>query len=111
MNLRDQKINEAFLAVDQERDYITLVLRNLIGIDTSCPPGRNYEKVADYLESVFKKRGYKTEKVIVPDSEVKQIPLKLEGPRVNLVAEKKYGHDPVSIYAHIDVVRSSNHGA
>src|SRR5208337_769133 len=104
MNSRDQLINDAFRAVDQERDHIVVVLQDLIRIDTSCPPGKNYEKVVDYLELIFKKLRYETERVIVPESEVKQIPLELEGPRVNLVAEKKYGHDPVSVYAHIDVV-------
>ena len=38
-------------------DYIQ-VLKDLISIDTSVPPGLNYGKAIDYLEPLFKDGGY-----------------------------------------------------
>ncbi len=95
---------KAFEAVETNRDYIVETLRKLIRIDTSVPPGRNYDKIADALEPDFHTFGFETERVIIPDEKVKEIPYELEGERVNLVARKEIGKEPVSVYAHIDVV-------
>ena len=96
--------NEAFERVEANRDYIVEMLRKLIRIDTSIPPGRNYDKLVAALEPDFEKFGFTTEKVIIPEEKVKEIPYDLEGERVNLVASKDVGKEPVSIYAHMDVV-------
>jgi succinyl-diaminopimelate desuccinylase len=95
---------EAFEAVEKNRDYIVETLRKLVRIDTSVPPGLNYDKIADAVEPDFKTFGFETERVIIPEEKVKQIPYDLKGPRVNLVARKLVGKEPVSVYAHIDVV-------
>jgi succinyl-diaminopimelate desuccinylase len=95
---------KAFQAVEANRDYIVNTLRRLIQIDTSVPPGLNYDKIADALEPDFAEFGFETERVIIPEEKVKEIPYDLKGPRVNLVARKLVGKEPVSVYGHIDVV-------
>jgi succinyl-diaminopimelate desuccinylase len=80
-------------------DYIE-ILKQLISIDTSVPPGDNYSKVINYLEPLFKEAGFDTVKVAIP-------PEQAEGRqgRVNLVCHRHYAGKPRLIfYAHIDVV-------
>jgi succinyl-diaminopimelate desuccinylase len=63
------------------------------------------EDFVDSVEPIFQKLGCETERVIIPDELIKQIPVPLRGPRVNLVATKDYGQiEDVTIYAHMDVV-------
>ncbi|MDY6878363.1 MAG: M20/M25/M40 family metallo-hydrolase [Chloroflexota bacterium] len=93
-----------FEAVEAKRELIVKTLCDVIHIDTSVPPGHNYDKMADYLEPIFQRLGFETERVVVPPEKLAQIPLPLEGERVNLVARKRFGKEPCSIYAHMDVV-------
>ncbi|OGO23051.1 MAG: hypothetical protein A2144_11910 [Chloroflexi bacterium RBG_16_50_9] len=80
-------------------DYVQL-LKDIISIDTSVPPGLNYDKVIDYLEPHFKAVGFATEKVYVPIEHADGN----EG-RVNLVAHRREAGKPrLIIYGHIDVV-------
>ena len=80
-------------------DYIR-VLKDLISLDTSVPPGLNYEKAIDYLEPQFQAVGFETEKVHIPSEHADGN----EG-RVNLVAHRRDASKPRLIfYAHIDVV-------
>ncbi len=96
---------QVFKAVEQKRDRIITILRDLIRIPTVVPPGNNYEELVEYAEPLFRKLGFQTERVIIPEKYVKTIPLPLEGPRVNLVATRDHGcDDHVTIYAHMDVV-------
>ena len=95
---------EAFEHVEANRDYIVETLRKLVRIDTSVPPGRNYDKLVAALEPDFEKFGFTTQRVIIPEEKVREIPYELEGERVNLVATKDVGKEPVSVYAHMDVV-------
>jgi succinyl-diaminopimelate desuccinylase len=96
--------SEAFERVEASRDYIVDMLRRLIQIDTSIPPGKNYDKLVATLEPDFEKFGFTTERVIIPEEKVKEIPYDLVGERINLVAVRDVGKEPVSIYAHMDVV-------
>ncbi|MFB0563512.1 MAG: M20 family metallopeptidase [Candidatus Lokiarchaeia archaeon] len=98
--------NDAFKLVEQLTDEGIQILKELIKIKTVVPPGNNYEEIVSYLEPQFSKLGFETERVTVPEKRVKEIPVPLEGPRVNLVANKSVGGDKPSItfYAHTDVV-------
>ena len=100
------EIDKIFEEVDKIEDAKVISLMNeLISIDTSVPPGKNYDKFVDTLVPHFKNLGFSLEKVIVPSSKIKEIPLPLEGPRVNLVAYKDLGKDKdLNFYAHMDVV-------
>jgi succinyl-diaminopimelate desuccinylase len=61
--------------------------------------------MVQYLEPHFHHLDFQTERVIVPHVALEQIPLPLEGPRVNLVARQNNDQpETVTIYAHMDVV-------
>jgi succinyl-diaminopimelate desuccinylase len=76
------------------------VLKDLISIDTSVPPGLNYDKAIDYLEPLFKGLGFDTQRVIIPAEHAEG----REG-RVNLVCHRREKGKPRLIfYGHIDVV-------
>ena len=98
------QIQSAFAKVEQNEDYIVDVMRRVIAVDTCVPPGLNYDKLIDQVEPDFKKFGFQTERVVLPEDKVKQIPLELSGPRTNLVAKLNNGKPPLSAYAHMDVV-------
>ena len=47
----------------------TDILQQLISIDTTVPPGFNYEKVIDLLQPLFEEYSFETEKVVIPNPE------------------------------------------
>jgi succinyl-diaminopimelate desuccinylase len=76
------------------------VLKDLISIDTTVPPGSNYDKAIAYLEPLFKELGFDTRRLIIPA----QYAEGREG-RVNLVCHRREKGKPRLIfYGHIDVV-------
>ena len=76
------------------------VLKDLISIDTTVPPGSNYDKAIAYLEPLFKESGFDTRRLIIPA----QYAEGREG-RVNLVCHRREKGKPRLIfYGHIDVV-------
>ncbi|MDO8473776.1 MAG: M20/M25/M40 family metallo-hydrolase [Dehalococcoidia bacterium] len=80
-------------------DYAN-VLRDLIAIDTSVPPGLNYEKAIDYLEPLFLQVGCTTQKVAIPREHCDG-----NEARVNLLAHRRStGKLRLIFYSHIDVV-------
>ncbi len=80
-------------------DYVE-VLKKLISIDTTVPPGLNYEVAADYLEPLFKEAGFETRKILIPTEHAED----REG-RVNLICSRHEKRKPRLIfYGHIDVV-------
>jgi len=96
--------SEAFARVEQEEAYIVDVLKRIIAVDTTVPPGENYAKLIDVVEPEFKKFNFKTQRVLVPPEKVARIPFKLSGERCNLVASLANGKPTASAYAHMDVV-------
>ena len=76
------------------------ILRNLISIDTSVPPGSNYEKAIDYLIPLFKEAACDTYKVAIPFENAEG----REG-RFALVAHRREsGKSRLIFYCHVDVV-------
>ena len=76
------------------------VLKDLISIDTTVPPGLNYDKAIDYLEPLFKEVGFDTKRLIIPAAHAEG----REG-RVNLICHRREKGKPRLIfYGHIDVV-------
>jgi len=96
--------SEAFRFVEKFKDEGVRLLKDLIKINTVVPPGNNYEEMVDFLEPIFSELGFETERVVVPEEKVREIPFPLEGPRVNLVARRGKGKPPLTLYAHMDVV-------
>jgi len=95
---------EAFLRVEQERDYLIDLLRTIIGVDTTIPPGENYGELVDILESELHGFGFETRRVEVPEEKYRLIPEPLSGERINLVGVLKNGKPRSTFYAHMDVV-------
>jgi succinyl-diaminopimelate desuccinylase len=80
-------------------DYVE-ILKGLLRIDTTVPPGRNYEKAVDYLLPLFRELGFETRKVAIPAEHAEG----REG-RVNLIAHRRRAGQPrLVFYGHIDVV-------
>lgn len=80
-------------------DYVN-ILKDLISIDTTVPPGRNYSKALDYVEPLFKDAGCETERIKIPQDYCND----LEG-RENLFAHRRNpGKQRLILYTHIDVV-------
>ena len=80
-------------------DYVE-VLKALISIDTTVPPGSNYDKAIGYLQPLFKESGFDTRKVTIPAQHAEG----REG-RVNLVCHRReQGKPRLILYGHIDVV-------
>jgi len=107
-----ENIEEVFAEVDKiTTEEIMELMSVVIDINTTVPPGHNYQELVNALKPYFKEIGYDLEEVIVPEELVKEIPLPLEGPRVNLVATKNYGQDKdISFYGHMDVVPAPDDG-
>jgi len=80
-------------------DYVE-VLSNLLQIDTTVPPGRNYEKAIDYLQPLFGDLGFETYKIDIPAEHAEG-----RADRVNLICHRRRASYPRLIfYGHIDVV-------
>lgn len=84
-------------------DYVQ-VLKDLIAIDTSVSPdldpGAGYARTVDYLEPLFRRAGFQTERVLIP-------PQHAEGQkgRLNLLAHRRDRSRPrLILYTHMDVV-------
>ncbi|RJO63190.1 MAG: M20/M25/M40 family metallo-hydrolase [Dehalococcoidia bacterium] len=80
-------------------DYLK-TLCDLISIDTTVPPGRNYGKAVDYLEPLFQQVGCSTHKINI-------LPEHAEGRegRVALICHRReMGKPRLIFYGHIDVV-------
>jgi succinyl-diaminopimelate desuccinylase len=76
------------------------ILKDLISIDTTVPPGNNYGRVVDYLQPLFSQVGFKTQRIEIPAEEAEG----REG-RVNLICHRHQADKPHLIfYTHIDVV-------
>ena len=76
------------------------VLRDLISINTTVPPGLNYDKAISYLEPLFRESGFDTRRLIIPAEYAEG----RQG-RVNLVCHRREEGKPRLIfYGHIDVV-------
>ncbi len=96
---------------DLSHEKVMEIMRNLIKIDTSVPPGNTYREYLDVISPYFEKLGFELEEVLVPKDIVDKWDVSLIGPRVNLVASKNYGQDEdITFYGHIDVVPAPSGG-
>jgi succinyl-diaminopimelate desuccinylase len=90
-----------------DKNYLLDVLRDLIAFKTIAPPGSSYHEVIDYLISIFKSMGFKTEKIVMPKEifEARCQDARLTGDRVNMRASLDVGaKETLVIYTHVDVV-------
>ena len=106
-------LNKIYEEVDNlDKERIMDLMRSLICIDTSVPPGNSYRMYVDTISPYFKELKYDLEEVIVPEELINQILLPLEGPRINLVATKEFGiKKNITFCGHMDVVPATNEGS
>lgn len=103
----DSRERSAFNRVDTMTERVLEHFRDVIAVDTSVPPGKNYDRFVDVVEPKFRDLGFETQRVTIPQDLIDTIPLPLEGPHVNLVASRASpasNGEKVTIYAHMDVV-------
>jgi len=87
------------------------IMKKLIKIDTSVPPGNTYRKYVDTVSPYFIELGFTLEEIIIPEKLIQQIPYPLEGPRINLIATKDYNQEKwLTFYGHMDVVPALTEG-
>jgi len=98
------RYEDAFEKVEETEEYLIDTLRELIAVDTSVPPGENYERLIDVVEPELTRIGFATRRVTLPEDRVAQMPWALSGPRVNLVADLGLDKPRATAYAHMDVV-------
>jgi succinyl-diaminopimelate desuccinylase len=80
-------------------DYLKFA-GDIIAIDTSVPPGRNYEKSIDYLLPITMQLGFLSQKIKIPSEYCEG-----KDDRFALVGHRHYQGKPRLIfYTHIDVV-------
>ncbi|MCK4580855.1 MAG: M20/M25/M40 family metallo-hydrolase [Dehalococcoidia bacterium] len=76
------------------------VLEDLISIDTSMPPGLNYDVAINYLQPLFEQVGFETKTIDIPKEHAEG----REG-RVNLICHRSEpGRPRLILYSHVDVV-------
>ncbi|MFW9826883.1 MAG: M20 family metallopeptidase [Candidatus Thorarchaeota archaeon] len=105
-------LNQIFEEVDHlDKEEIMEIMRKLIKINTTVPPGNNYREYVDAISPYFKDLGYNLKEVIVPEDLIEKIPFPLEGKRINLIATKEFNQDKdITFCGHMDVVPATDEG-
>jgi len=103
------KIEEISECVDERREEIISLLKELVGIPTFTPPGHNYDKIVDSMAPLMEEIGFDTERIDLPEDifeeRCRSVYPSMEGTRSNLLAKKNLGRETgVLWYAHIDTV-------
>ena len=104
--MRRGSLDEAIQLVDRKDTELVALVREMLSIDTTNPPGREYERMVDYLASHLRPLGFRNQRILVPEAQWGSLPLPLAGPRVNLVSRRRYGggREDITITAHLDTV-------
>ena len=87
--------------------YLLELLKKIISFRTVAPPGSCYQEIVDWLEPIFQRMGFRTEKLVMPEDvfATKCTDQRLVGDRFNLQADLDVGAEKtLVIYAHLDVV-------
>ena len=113
MNL-ENAIDKITKEVDDLSDEMVNFLQELIRMDTTVPPGRNYQECAEFIGEKLKKFGYDIEYIMVPEDYMKEYILATRTgdddqailPRVNVMArmEGSSGRPVKHFSGHFDVV-------
>ncbi len=105
-------LKKIFEDVDNlQEETIMEIMKKLIKIDTSVPPGNTYRKYVDAISPYFIELGFTLEEIVIPEKLIQQIPYHLEGPRINLIATKDYNQEKwLTFYGHMDVVPALTQG-
>ena len=98
-------VNKALEYLNTQKDEIVNMLCNFIKIDTSNPPGNNYEEMADLLQVELSKLDIDVRRIIVPDAYLEKNKISTDYPRINIFANWELGKEhTIHINGHYDVV-------
>ena len=108
-SLTPSQITAIRKAVDDLVPQYQSFLGDLVKIDTTNPPGRNYVECAEFIGNTLKSLGYTVEYIKVPDELLPQLAGHGEGlPRVNVIGRLpgSEGQKGMTLHAngHFDVV-------
>ncbi|SME98339.1 succinyl-diaminopimelate desuccinylase [Tistlia consotensis] len=104
--MTSERLSAALAEIKADESALVDTLAPLIALDTSFPPGRGYAAFADHLEGLLAPLGFACRRVVVPEA-LWRLPgdgAEVEGERVNLIAERPSGREPVGLYFHVDTV-------
>lgn len=91
-----------------DENSLEKLLRPLIEVDTSNPPGRNYTRIVKIIEQQLAPTGCEVQLVEAPENRVKELYKEVEsvsGSRINLIASLRRGKGKTIILnGHTDVV-------
>src|SRR3546814_17775104 len=87
----ENRLHKALRLIEQDESNIFADLRAMIALDTSFPPGENYGRFADLMESMASPLGFDCRRVEVPQALWDTGAGDNRGARVNLIAEHS-GH-------------------
>ncbi len=93
-----------FELIDGKGARVAALLADLIAIDTTVPPGKDYRRMCEVMAEHYSRLGLDCEFVVEPSGYWAGVQLPLEGERVNLVARTNRDKPPLSVYAHYDTV-------
>ena len=110
-NLRGNHImeNKLLKYLECNKKYVINLISKLIEIPTINPPGENYEKIVDFLESECRKLKLVTRKYVTPKSVLDKYGVNGGSKRISLVADLNAGCKKIlHINSHYDVVPASD---
>ncbi len=101
--------------IDAHKDDLVDLTCRLVNIDTTVPPGRNYDKIARVLASELKELGSTPAISYIPQATFKEranVEIGLEGPRPNVYATIKGKNEgpKIVLNGHMDVVPAQQEG-
>src|SRR3546814_10283231 len=101
----EKRLQKAWRLIEQDESNIGADLRAMIALDTSFPPGENYGRFADLMESMASPLGFDCRRVEVPQALWDTGAGDNRGARVNLIAEHSgAAGESCSLYYHVDTV-------
>ena len=99
-------MEEVYQAIEQGRGRLCNLLKELVAVDTTNPPGRHFAEMVDLLKKRCEGLGLQTMVSTVPVSEtLSVVPHASAYPRLNLIARWDVGAEKtIHFNAHYDVV-------
>ncbi|WP_337269556.1 M20 family metallopeptidase [Oryzifoliimicrobium ureilyticus] len=91
-------------AVEQDVEIAVADLARMIEVDTSFPPGENYDAFADLMQDLLAPLNFDFARVRVPEELWKVEVGPAFGARTNLVASRESGKPVLGLYYHVDTV-------
>ncbi len=95
--------------IDKNKNKLIKLTMQLISIPTDNPPGKNYDKITDFIEKYCKRLALDTKRIITPKSELKKYKINAGSERINLIARWDVdAQRTLHINSHYDVVPATS---